>query len=146
MNCASSSHILCDFPYLLPGMNKLTRLVFRDIKMNSEECKRKLEFFWNNNCRYFISPRRLEKYILNSTRWFLNDVLGFHTVHYKAVLEEKQQKAQIICIFSIYSTYVFWSLLTIMRVPFCGQVRTHLTATRYTRCYRGILKHFNKTF
>ena len=40
----------------------------------------------------------------------------FYTVHCNIIINENQQNAQMIYIFSIYCTYMFWPLLTIIRV------------------------------
>jgi ABC-type enterochelin transport system permease subunit len=75
---------------------------------------------------------------------YVNEFYKFHAVHYNTIVKENQQNAQIIYILSIYCTYMFRSLPTIIRVldvteysnsTMCAlvQIQLHTTVLSRTR-------------
>jgi hypothetical protein len=63
----------------------------------------------------------VDRYQCSATRWWVaedeeNKFYMFCTMHCSIIANENQQNAQMIYIFSVCSTYMFWSCLTIIRV------------------------------
>jgi hypothetical protein len=56
----------------------------------------------------------------------------FYTVHCSIITDENQQNAQIIYIFSIRSTYMFQSCLTVIRVR-CYRVSNTMTCVHSSK-------------
>jgi hypothetical protein len=74
--------------------------------------------FWSS----IKNSKRSNRNIFKEKQWITTGIIYmFYTVHCSIIANENQQNAQMIHIFSICSTYMFQSCLTIIRVC-CGRV------------------------